>query len=133
MDYSIEHVRGLKDLAIKYELANCEILSKYSDEELANIYNGLGSDSFPKLIREILTGTNKELEPVALIHDVEWNDADGKWESFTASNDRFKANGKKIAKKKFSFFNPNRYYVILKAETFGNLCQQYGWKAWITP
>lgn len=133
MDYSIEHVKGLRDLAIKYELENCEILSKYSDEQLAKIYNGLGSDSFPKLIREILTGTNKDLEPVALLHDVEWHEADGTWEGFTASNGRFKSNGKKLAKKKFSFLNPNRYYTIVKSETFGNLCQKYGWKAWITP
>lgn len=133
MDYTLKHIKVLRELAIAYELRKCEILSKYSDYQLAIIYNGLGSDSFPKLIRDFLTGTNEDLEPVALIHDVEWYEADRTWEKFTASNDRFKSNGKKLAEKKFSFLNPKRYYTIVKSVSFGNLCQKYGWKAWITP
>lgn len=131
-DYTIEHIRGLRDVADLYELGNREILLKYSDEELTVIYNGLGSDGFPYLVRKVLTGTNRHLEASALIHDVEWTEADGTYESFTKSNARFTSNSKKYAESKFSVLNPVRYFVIFKGKAFGDLCQKYGWAAWKT-
>ena len=125
----VEHVRKLRALCEEWELENREILDKYSDE-LAEIYNGLGSDSFPEWLRDALTFLSPDLEPTALIHDVEWHEADGTRESFTASNDRFKRNGYRSARKRFGWADPRRYLLMNRARRFGNYCQMFGWEAW---
>ena len=63
-----------------------------------------------------------------------WNKLyDGTKESFTASNERFKRNGYKVAKADFSWWRPRRYVVMNHARRFGNICQAFGWSAWMAP
>lgn len=126
----VEHVRKLRARCEEWELENREILAKYSDEELAEIYNGLGSDSMPEWLRRAATWLSPDLEPTALIHDVEWHEADGTREGFTASNDRFKRNGYRSAKCRFACWDPRRYLMMNRARRYGNYCQMFGWEAW---
>lgn len=76
---------------------------------------------------------NPSLAPVAFIHDAEWSRSDGTKESFTASNERFKRNGYKVAKAEFSWWRPRRYLVMNDARRFGNICQAFGWSGWLAP
>ena len=126
----VKHVRKLREKCEEWELENRGILDKYSDRELADIYNGLGSDSMPAWLRDAVTFLSPDLEPDALIHDVEWHEADGTRESFTASNKRFKHNGYRSAKKCFGWADPRRYLMMNRARRYGNYCQTFGWSAW---
>lgn len=127
---SAYHCERLRVRCGAWDLENREILDKYSAEELSKIYNGLGSDSMPEWLRRAATWLSPDLEATALIHDVEWHEADGTREGFTASNDRFKRNGYRSARCRFAAWDPRRYLMMNRARRFGNYCQLFGWEAW---
>ena len=126
----IAEVEVLRKQCEKYQLENREILEKFSDEELARIFNGIGPSTFPDWMREALDDLHPSLRCVALIHDVENELSDGTKEGFKASNKRFRKNGNKVAKAEFSWYNPRRYAVMLNAATYSWLCQHCGWEYW---
>ena len=120
------------ELIQKAYLLNLEgvhILDKYSVEEIGKIYNGIGPDRFPAIIRKALNKLHPTLLVVALIHDLEYHEG-GTREEFTESNDRFYRNGKTAAFATYSWYDPRRYLVWNKARQFRNLCQLFGWDGW---
>ena len=44
----VDEVKRLKALCDEYDLEGREILSQYTDDELAAIFNGIGPDAFPQ-------------------------------------------------------------------------------------
>ena len=60
-----KHIAQLRAAAERYGRDDRWIADKYTDEELAKIYNGLGPDSFPRWLRAVLTDLNPLLRPVA--------------------------------------------------------------------
>lgn len=93
MTSEINNVQELVHLAKTVGLMNSTILDVYTVDELSKIYNGIGSESFPEWLRQALSSLHPSLEVVALIHDVEWENSNGTYESFTMSNERFRENG----------------------------------------
>ena len=130
---SLKDTREARNLANRYGLEHCEIAAKYTDEELAKLYNGIGPEAFPKWLRAVLDTLHPSLAPVAFIHDVEWGDSDGTEESFAASNARFKRNGYRVARGLYPWWRLRRWIVMNDARRFGNLCQSFGWKGWRAP
>lgn len=130
---TLREIKHLKELAEELKLENREILGKYKLTELASIYNGIGPDCFPEWLRSAISSLHPSLAVVAFIHDVEWHESDLSHAKFTESNTRFKENGYLVAKTEFSWFNPRRYLVMNDARRYGNLCQLFGWQAWLTP
>ena len=128
----LKELKMLKEKAEELQLENREILSKYTLTELSAIYNGIGPDSFPEWLRKFISALHPSLAVVALIHDVEWHESDKTQKTFDESNARFKANGYKVAEAEFGWYNPRRYVVMNQARRFGNICQFFGWKAWMT-
>ena len=129
----VKLVGRLKRLADELQLENREIIGKYTMQELAYIYNGIGSDAFPEWLRSFISALHPSLEVVAFIHDIEWHESDGSKEKFAASNERFKRNGYAVAKAQFGWYNPRRWIVMNQARRFGNVCQLFGWSAWTSP
>lgn len=124
-----ELIRKAREL----KLENVEILDRYSVEEISVIYNGIGPDRFPEVLREFLNTLHPTLQVVALIHDIEYHEG-GTREQFTESNDRFCRNGKTAAFDAYSWYDPRRYLVWNKARQFRNLCELFGWSGWtLTP
>lgn len=122
----------LKELIFKarnLQLEHVEILDKYSITQVESIYNGIGPDRFPAIIRKALNKLHPTLLVVALIHDLEYHEG-GTREQFTESNDRFYRNGKTAAFAAYSWYDPRRYLVWNKARQFRNLCQLFGWEGW---
>lgn len=127
----IEEVLSLRSQAIRLQLQKYDLVLHYSPKELMAICNGIGAQSFPQILRELLDALHPTLRPVAYIHDIQWYESDQTKESFTESNERFKRNGYKAAKAKYSWYNPKRYIVMNQARRFGNICQAFGWDAWL--
>lgn len=125
------YVGDIRAICIKYGLEGAEILEKYSDDQLAMIYNGIGPDSFPDWLVDIIDCLNPYLAPPAMIHDVEWIESDGKMSSFSASNRRFLANGHKMAKVTYRWYNPKRYIMMFNASTMAATCEAFGWPIWM--
>lgn len=130
---SLKEVKRLKELCEKYELEGRGVLDGFPNTKLASMYNGIGPEKFPGWLRAVLDFLHPSLAPVAFIHDVEWSLSDGTKESFAASNKRFKRNGYKVASAEYSWYNPRRYVVMNQARRFGNICQCFGWAAWMAP
>ena len=130
---TLKEVKRLKALCNEYELEGREIFDTFTNTELASVFNGIGPESFPDWLRAVLDYIHPSLAPVAFIHDAEWSRSDGTKESFTASNERFKRNGYKVAKAEFSWWRPRRYLVMNDARRFGNICQTLGWNGWLAP
>ena len=130
---TIEEARRLRDLCETYGLEGREILARYTDEELASIYNGIGPEAFPQWLRAALDAIHPSLAPVAFIHDAEWHESDGGEKTFDASNARFRRNGVKVACAAFGWWRPRRYKVMWDAVKFARVCQRFGWSAWRAP
>ena len=133
MTITPETIARLRAATERYGLDNRWIADKYSDEQLAGIYNGLGPDSFPRWLRAVLTDLNPLLRPVAFVHDIEWHESDGSVEAFKASNDRFRANGFKVADADHPLWSLRRWMVRHQAAKFARLCQKFGWRGWSSP
>jgi len=126
---TIEKIVELKRLCRECALDDDGLLDKYTDEELAATYNGIGPESFPGWLRSVIDTLHPSLEVVALIHDIEWSQEDKSMARFIGSNGRFKSNGYKVAKAKFGWWNPRRYIVMNQARRFGNVCGVFGYMA----
>lgn len=133
MSVSIEEAADLRRLCDAYGLENSAILDRYTDGELAKIYNGIGPESFPSWLRAALDAVHPSLAPVAFIHDVEWSESDGTSVGFEQSNARFRRNGIKVATEAFAWWRPRRYKVMWDAIKFARICQRFGWSAWRAP
>lgn len=129
--YSEKDIGRLVELTRVFGLEDTERLDKYTFGELRGIFNGIGAESMPKWLRKLVSGLHPSLEPVALIHDVEWHETDGNKDTFTATNVRFKANSKRIAFCLYAWYNPRRYMVWNQGCRFGRLCQSFGWRAFL--
>ena len=91
-----EHLEKLMELCEKYELEGLRTVEKYTLEELAQIYNGAGPDSWIPAARDVLTDLMELFEPVVLIHDVQFSESDALHETFEHTVDVWKQNCKKI-------------------------------------
>ena len=129
----IDEIRRLRRACEDMELENRELLAKYTDEQLSDMFNGIGPQGFPGWLRKALDALHPSLKPVAMIHDVEWSESDGRRETFDESNERFRRNGCKVACESFGWWRPRRYKVMWDAVKFARLCQTFGFGAFYAP
>ena len=128
--YSLEEIAALRQKCIALELEGREILDKYSDTELQTICNGIGPDLFPDWMRKIVSDIHPSLQVVAFIHDVEWYESDGEYDSFFWSNRRFVDNGIRVAFATYKWYDPRRYIVCWRANRLARCCHFGGWLAY---
>ena len=129
----IDEIRRLRRACEDMELENRELLAKYTDEQLSDMFNGIGPQGFPGWLRKALDALHPSLKPVAMIHDVEWSESDGRRETFDESNERFRRNGIKVACESFGWWRPRRYKVMWDAVKFARICQTFGFGAFYAP
>lgn len=129
----IDEIRRLRRACEDMELENRELLAKYTDEQLSDMFNGIGPQGFPGWLRKALDALHPSLKPVAMIHDVEWSESDGRRETFDESNERFRRNGITVARESFGWWRPRRYKVIWDAVKFARICQTFGFGAFYAP
>lgn len=92
MKYSISHIRKLRRIVVKHDLPRPAEFDQATDEQLQEIYNGIGSDKFRALLW-LTTKLFSVFEASALVHDYCWSKYfnDGSRERFTYSNNCFRA------------------------------------------
>lgn len=122
----MSEISKLMKLCKDANLEGYGVLELFSEEALAEIYNGIGPDRFPKVLRDALSALHPTLLPCALIHDVQYH-IGGNYEDFTVANKMFGENGKKMAYYRYGWYDPRRYLVAHKARVFADLCQFLGW------
>lgn len=123
-------IQELRAIAADAQLEGREVLDRFTDTELRNIYNRLGPDSFPAWLRDLVSDCNRWIEAGALIHDADWYLSDGTREHFTESNNRLRRNGHRLARYTCRAWDPRRYLRMNRASRFSNYCQIFGYTAW---
>ena len=92
MKYSISHIRKLRRIILKHDLPRPAEFDAATDEQLQEIYNGIGSNKFRSLLW-LTTRLFSVFEASALIHDYCWSKYfnDGSRKRFDFSNNCFRA------------------------------------------
>ena len=88
----LAHIRDLICRAVNYGLDLGPHLDHMYAAEIAAAYNGIGADWMPAAIRDRLTTDYADLEPAAMIHDVDFDRAAGSIAEFHEANARLRTN-----------------------------------------
>jgi hypothetical protein len=119
MNKSQKKVKLLRAYAIERGFSMPEDFDISSIAALCSVYNGIGAEWMPKLVRRTVTKYLFYLEPAALIHDYEYytyGSVKGYW-SFSLANLRLA-------------YNACKDYRPLSGIAAFLLCQIFGWSAW---
>lgn len=130
MGYKLAKIKALKRLAHAAALDGVERLDAIHISKLQTIANGIGPEAFPDWLRGTIDALHPSLQPVALIHDVEWHENDGSSAFFKASNARFLANGYRMAAYSYRWYDPRRWIVRRQTRRFYRLLQAFGMRAY---
>ena len=97
----------------------------------AVVCNGIGASWFPEKLRDFVSKLNPSLVVVANNHDLGYYYGTEKYDDFLRINEAFRINGEKVAKNKYAWYDPRRYWVMWKAAKFAALCDAGGWPAYV--
>lgn len=129
MQENLKHVSELIDKAVLADLDLGSIQGR-TDEEIAATYNGCGPAWFPTLAREKLTKLLGLFEPAFMIHDSDFEHADGSTFDFSQANDRLELNCLKLAAHAYPWYSWRRWRAQAAAIEIASLCRRYGWSAY---
>ena len=117
-------------LAIAAELDGVDELIDAPTWALARCYNGCGPEWMPSDLRDKLTRFLELFEPAFLGHDWDFSNSDGSEERFHAANLRLLCNCRKLADRKYGWWNWKRYRARAAAFALYEAVETFGWKAW---
>ena len=119
-------------IAVDAKLEGVDFLSRFTYEQLADGYNGIGPEFLPPLLREKVSEFLHIFKPAAVGHDLRNEFSDGTREGFNAANEEFYRNCLRLADWHYPWYSRDRYraraaalilYAFVSAEFFG-------WRAW---
>ena len=119
--FSKEQIEALKEIAFEKKLKGAEVLNEYTDDEIAESFNGAGSCSEPEWKRYILTKILENRLPAIMIHDVKYRKG-GSDEDFARVNDELEENIKALGDKS-TWWD----FVGRKAKEYSNEYGRPGW------
>jgi len=135
---SIAEAHVMRDTIKKLGLKRPDWFELLTYEELAECYNGAGSDGTPKPIRKVLTRLLGFAKEAVLIHDAEYAYARRFWpidysdyRMFLAANRRLGENAELLAKERTPWYSVLRYWRLLVARNAWNAVDDFGYSAWI--
>ena len=123
-------------LAIAAELDGVDELIDAPTWALARCYNGCGPEWIDNCliygvrIRDKLTRFLELFEPAFLQHDWDFSNSDGSEDRFHAANLRLLYNCRKLADRKYGWWNWKRYRARAAAFALFEAVETFGWKAW---
>lgn len=95
------------------------------------VCNGIGAEWFPEKLRKMISKMNPSLVIVAQNHDLCYYFGCGTHSDFKAANEAFRWNGYKMAFRNYKWYDPRRYWVMLKAHKFAIELNIGGWPAYV--
>ena len=138
MKYSISHIRKLRHIVLKYDLPRPAEFDQATDQQLQEIYNGIGSDKFSALLW-LTTKLFSVFEASALVHDYCWSKYfnDGSRKRFDFSNNCFRAGNlilASVCSVWFELFRPEQRKAFRRAgEDLYRVVSSdlIGWPIWL--
>ena len=117
-------IRYLRAFCYEFHAAAPESFWSASDAELAQAYNGVGAEHWPKTLRLFLTALLRPFQAAALVHDWEYSQDAKTYRAFTAANWHLAVN---IAREALYDCRPGMIPAGILAAA---LCQVFGWRAY---
>ena len=96
-----------------------------TDHDLAQTFNGIGAEHWPKCLRVVLTALLRPFQAAALVHDWEYSQPVKSYVLFTAANWRFVINSCLEA------LDERRPGMIFMGLALAVLCQVFGWGGYL--
>lgn len=132
----LAHVRCLRATVIRLDLPHPVEFDAATDEQLAEEYNGIGSDKYRALLG-ITTAVFHVFEAAALVHDFGWSKLwnDGTRARFEQSNNRFRAGNLILASTChvwFGWLRPQQRAIYRAAgdALYRVVASDIGWDCW---
>lgn len=116
--YTDDEIRIKQLLARVAGLSGAELLD--DTEAVRRDCNGIGAEWMPDRLRDLLGERYPELVVVADIHDRRYSEG-GTEADRQAADAEFRANGLKMAKYVYRFYDPRRYWVMWQVWKFSVL------------
>jgi hypothetical protein len=134
---TVAEAHVLRDNIKKIGLQYPDWFELLSYEELAECYNGAGSDETPELVRKVLTRLLGFAQEAVLIHDAEYHYSSRFWptnyfytDKFYAANKRLGENAHKLAIERTPWYSVLRYWRMFVAREARRVCNELGYDAW---
>ena len=119
----------LKKSALKLSLKHSEVLNEYDDETLIEQYNGVGPDRWSEELRDILSWLLEDVLEAVITHDMDYYKG-GTEGQFHEANEVLGGNVRLIARKKYSWWNPRRWFLKKLSYKLTEWTDRYGWAGW---
>ena len=120
--FTKEQIDSLKRIAFEKKLKGAEVLNEFTDDQIAETFNGAGSSADPEWKRWFLTKVLKSRLPAVMIHDMKYRKG-GTEEDFSKANEDLRDNILSMGDGKSSWWN----YVARKAKEYSDKNGRAAW------
>lgn len=124
-----QEILSMKETADKLGLLHAQILSEYPLEVLVREFNGVGPDRWPAELRDVLTWLLKDVLEAVFIHDMDYYKG-GTKEEYHESNLVLGKNVRKLARKRYGWWRPRRWFLTRLSHKITEWTDKYGWEGW---
>ena len=131
---SKEEIAELLGIAKAANLDGLDFLSQFTEDQLADGYNGIGPEFLGEKVRAKVSEFLHIFKPAAVAHDLRNEMSDGTRKSFRAANDEFLRNCLKLADYYYKDKDARRHLRARAAAQvlYGFVSAKFfGWRAWL--
>lgn len=89
--FTIPQIEALKRIALEKKLKGADVLNEYTNEQIAESFNGAGSSAAPEWQRWVLTKILQKKLPAVMIHDMKFRKG-GTEADFRKANEELRDN-----------------------------------------
>ena len=126
----LEEIEALQKKAIRLDLEEAPIIAQFTPEELLIVWNGIGPEWLPAVVRYKLTKYLAIFAPACFIHDFHFWAMGNTLEEFEWANDVLERNARRCIDGETKWYQIIRrmagYYA---AHLLAEACRNYGWSA----
>ena len=128
----LEEIEALQKKAVELDLEEAPIIAQFTPEELLIVWNGIGPEWLPAVVRYKLTKYLAIFAPACFIHDFHFWAMGNTLEEFEWANDVLERNARRCIDSETKWYQLLRrmagYYA---AHLLAEACRNYGWSAFI--
>jgi hypothetical protein len=131
--YTLEEVEELLKVSARIKADTTPTTSSLTPVQIQQAANGVGPDSFPSIVRQVLSALLPYADVATMWHDCEYQYVqDASKESWQGANLRFYRNCMKRIKDLYGWYDPRRYINYKRAEAdYALLGGDISWEAWL--
>ena len=128
----LEEIEALQKKAVELDLEEAPIIAQFTPEELLIVWNGIGPEWLPAVVRYKLTKYLAIFAPACFIHDFHFWAMGNTLKEFEWANDCLERNARRCIDSETKWYQLLRrmagYYA---AHLLAEACRNYGWSAFI--